>query len=719
MKKFYITLAMLLMCILAIAQDKTVTIVTDNTEAMFVQDPDTYTSMQWEQDSKSVQLTISSYVYSVQCRANSGYKIVSAKKQDGTELVSEPGSYVYLYSESLSDGDVITCTTAEKEPKVFVCKADPSMVYLDMNDKQLLAEDQIDGQWTVQMTDDSYLYIKAHPDHMITEAIDQDGNNRVYSPTTELSLSGYSMADGTTTYTVKAYNMNDARTDAFTLEIDGDPYKVVFRRQGIYQDVPVTESATEVRFNPATELPISISPASYGSNLYKVTLNGENVAPQGSSWQVSPINGDIVKVYTEFPDIQVPVKFSFVNEGTEDAIRVSVNNEEIPAEQWLAADFTVKLGSTLGISFNSNKYNVTLTENGSNIYAYGSYAVTLVNENGYEFGVTAEKLPTYTVTLTCNEPSQLEGYFGYGTANPIAITATTNVLEVSQKSNSIRLVPSPTGIIKNVTTSTGETFSNYDEINIYVNADMTIDITTEEFVRANKGVLYLAKGPGNEDNGWTYSSFTLSQNKPQQIQITPVVGYNFFDYSEYDMPFNIGLYPDENAGIYLNDVQIFKQQYGAAYPDLENFQNGDVIKIYPAPVEPLTVTNEVQDGLEVEFITDYFRTHDVNAESVSVLPGTRYTIRIRTENADVNVLVDNQAAEPDDEGNYNADINADTKVVISRRSAIGTVGTDTVKKCKDVYNMQGILVKSAASQADIESLPAGLYIIDGRKVAIR
>lgn len=37
----------------------------------------------------------------------------------------------------------------------------------------------------------------------------------------------------------------------------------------------------------------------------------------------------------------------------------------------------------------------------------------------------------------------------------------------------------------------------------------------------------------------------------------------------------------------------------------------------------------------------------------------------------------------------------------------------------NVYNLQGILIKDNATQEEIESLPAGIYIVNGRKVIVK
>jgi len=52
-------------------------------------------------------------------------------------------------------------------------------------------------------------------------------------------------------------------------------------------------------------------------------------------------------------------------------------------------------------------------------------------------------------------------------------------------------------------------------------------------------------------------------------------------------------------------------------------------------------------------------------------------------------------------------------------SGIGELSTDCDARPSDVYNVQGMLVKVRASQADIEALTPGLYIIGGCKVYVK
>lgn len=721
MKKFYTVFLTFLLCLVALAaQGKTVTVVTNDIEAMYVNDPATYQRIPWNEETKSVEVTLSESDYSIPLRAMPGYSITSATNLAGFNFAYSASSNVAVYNSELVDGDVVTCTVKEKEPKVFVCKADPTMIYLSLDEKEYGAAEQVDGAWTINMTDESYLTINARPDYMISSIKDQNGSEMAYRPTTSSSVSGRYLADGTTTYTVEAYNLNDARTESFILEVEGNPELVSVRRNEIYQDIPLDGATTEIRFNPETELPITIESASYGASLYKVLLNDQPVEASGSSWRISPANGDIVKVITDFPDINAPVKITLANEGTEDAINVSVDNQAVPASEWQSPDFSVKLGSLLAISFNLNKYDVTLSENGSPIYSYGSYAFTVKNENGYNFEVTATPIPTYKVTVKCTDPAHVNGYYGYGTASPITLTGDSTEIEVSQRSPYLHFMPAPDAIFTEVTTSTEEIFSNLNDISFNVSGDMTITFATAPYERTMKGVVYLAKGDSPEnENGWDYAAFTLKQGAPQEKSMALEAGYNFFDFNELDKPFNLGLYPDVNA-VYFNNEQIWPKQYSNTYPELDNFASGDVIKIYPAEVTPITVTNEIQDGLTVSFTTDHITAQPDNVAELSVLPGTFYTIAptAASEGTVLVVTVNDTPVEAVD-GVYSTTIEADTKVIISAKSALEGIGVDSASGLNDVYNLQGILVKSAATADEIKALPAGLYIIGGKKFIVR
>ncbi len=50
-------------------------------------------------------------------------------------------------------------------------------------------------------------------------------------------------------------------------------------------------------------------------------------------------------------------------------------------------------------------------------------------------------------------------------------------------------------------------------------------------------------------------------------------------------------------------------------------------------------------------------------------------------------------------------------------SGIGSISADETQASVPVYNIQGIMVKRNAD--DLSDLPAGIYIVNGKKIAVK
>ena len=59
------------------------------------------------------------------------------------------------------------------------------------------------------------------------------------------------------------------------------------------------------------------------------------------------------------------------------------------------------------------------------------------------------------------------------------------------------------------------------------------------------------------------------------------------------------------------------------------------------------------------------------------------------------------------------------EITVKKHSGISGVFTDDSSSAVPVYNLQGILVKQNALNEDLQSLPAGLYIVAGKKVIVK
>ena len=112
--------------------------------------------------------------------------------------------------------------------------------------------------------------------------------------------------------------------------------------------------------------------------------------------------------------------------------------------------------------------------------------------------------------------------------------------------------------------------------------------------------------------------------------------------------------------------------------------------------------------------------HDLIADTdcsapVKAAGPTVFTISpVSRADKEIVVKVNDEEIKPVD-GVFTFETKADTRVSVTAMSGIGDVITDTTGNA-DVYNLQGIRVASAA---DMSSLPAGIYIVNGKKTVIK
>lgn len=705
MKRFYTVLWMLLVCILAFA--KSVTFKIDNPDAVSVYDPNTYQVATWGADN-SLTLTVEGYA-SIRGEANQGFIIKNMVDTENTTC-SFGETYFNLYSSEFNDGEIYTITTAEKEPTILVIKADPETVYMTYMEQEYGAEQQVDGAWRIVEPElYSSIYVYAKENYMLSSIINPNGGEELWSLMQTAYINTYNLKSGENVYTVEAVDLSKSRTDFVTVTVDGDVSKVALQRN-MTGSVTLTDGTNEVWYDPKTEVPFTISSANYSISLYKVTLNGNTVAPQGSSWSVEPQNGDEIVIYTEFPDKDVPVKFNFVNEGTEAAISaVMVNDEAVPASEWSKDNFTVKLGSNLSVAY-SNLFNISaVTVNGENASTW-SYSTTVKNEDGYEFNITATKKATIKYTLVCNDPEQIQVEYGYN--NPQTLTGTSTELEVVDGDYTpLRILPANGYVITKVESDKMGDLTN-NRTNIRITETQTITVTSEKFIRPFTGTIYLAPAE------WLSTNLTLGQYTDTRSEMALKEGYNFFEFAESDKPFTIGAYSGPNMTVYLNG-NVITPTYGT-YEDLRNYEEGDIIKIYPEPVAPYPVKVEIEDGIkDCAIIHDFYNFVEESGQ-FTVLPGT---IIMFSYMGDTEIDIKSNGVEVPVDETYGCPalyVQEPVNITITKKeqNSIHDIlsGKNT---CNDVYNMQGILVKRAATADDINALPAGLYIVGNKKIAVR
>lgn len=494
----------------------------------------------------------------------------------------------------------------------------------------------------------------------------------------------------------------------FTVNVEGHAYKFVMYDAN-YNYTYFENPSTVVSFEEGASYTFS----SQYSNLYEIKVNDEVVATSWDSYKYTPTNGDVVTITTEFPDIDVPVNFTFdgVDSGVISELRY--DNNLVDASVWNVANWTCKLGKALIMKLNTADYaNVKMTVNGKDVTPdyNGSINITLTEEK-YDIVVSGERQEPYKVTIVVEDPNSLKIFKGY-TQETFTLAGQETELIVKRNENALQFKAAE-GFMLNGITVNGEAPAEGKFLNnmYYVEGDCTIEVDVAAIERPNTAVVYL------ENISWNYKSFTLSQSNydlRKEVDLAP--GYNFVKYGDFDLPFGIGGYPTPT--VYLNNEEL-QNQYGA-YPALANFKDGDVIKIYSSAQTPNAVTYTIADDVNVTVTHDHVTTIE-NPSTHNVLPGTQVHITPVTTFAaettsPILVEVNNQNVSPNEDGRYTFTVDADTNVKVTKNTNTGIEDINAANTAEPtaVYNMQGIRVGES-----LKDLPSGIYIQNGKKVLVK
>ena len=220
---------------------------------------------------------------------------------------------------------------------IFVASAQSDVTfYLEIDNAEAVTAMKLatvlelqNGVNTIECKAYDQIYISAKSGYLITEAISGFGYEASVSNN---SVSLYVTAD-TNGQTWKIYTSSEAdfRNSSFELWVD-NPDKLRATLGGTYTPVTgLAAGSNTVKFNAEKESSITLASTDYTKPLYKVIKNGETLPNESDNdYNVFLTDGVKIEVFTEYPDIEDPVKFEFVNENTEEIITsVTVDGETI------------------------------------------------------------------------------------------------------------------------------------------------------------------------------------------------------------------------------------------------------------------------------------------------------------------------------------------------------------------------------------------------------
>lgn len=534
-------------------------------------------------------------------------------------------------------------------------------------------------------------------DYFFKDVTDSTGAPIGYVSITDASFTAY----GDNIYEVEVYNAAANRTASFTLNVD-DPsmVKANFNNRA---NVSINENTQIVKFNPEEENVLSIAGTSDYKPLYSVKLDGATVDDYYGTFEVPLTDGCVIDVEANYPDIYYTVNLLY-GEGAEGFFtKATIDGEQV--EDFDGKSFQAQMGSQVMVYGDTQNYMFeNLSVNGEEqTYFYGYYRFNIYEDT--ELLVGAHKAGTVNFTVNVNKPECVTVYhnngYGSGDRTVFELNEGDNPLELSEKSNEVNFEANPGCYIVSVTDQTGEV---YEWGYFAAKEGYTYYIVAEELTIDQTAVIYL---DDMQPDYYFYSYYDLNSSySPLDLE----KGYNVIPFGAGLNPFSFSWYGAPEGQLYINDELISPMFEGTTTYNV-SLEDKDVVKIFLAEA-PTTcnVTFYAPEGVEASVVRDVITEVADYAAGFTAFNGTQVNI----SGSDLTEVKANGTDVEAEDGVYTIIINEDTEICFNGVES----GVAAMQNAADapVYNLQGIKVGTRAS---IKSLPAGVYVVDGRKVAVK
>lgn len=300
-----------------------------------------------------------------------------------------------------------------------------------------------------------------------------------------------SEADNGALFTVNSADLAAARTGSCTVNVD-NALKVRVSRNESHTSVELQNGENTVKWIPNTEKTLVITNANYGdAPIYKVTLDGNDVASSGGQYFVTLTDGCVVDIKADYPDVSYPVKFNFSNEAAKGVIS-KVMADGVEVKNYNDADFKLKAGTKLSLTFDQNNYALDAFKvNGTAVTIYGNYECYV--KDNLTFDVQAHKYATVKAVLTVDNAANITAYEGQSYNNKvITLQNGSNNIELGEKNNLIQIKPNSGCKIESIKANGTPVTANYEgAYEIRLTDGMTIEVTTSAIVRDQKAIVVI------------------------------------------------------------------------------------------------------------------------------------------------------------------------------------------------------------------------------------
>lgn len=571
-------------------------------------------------------------------------------------------------------------------------------------------QDVVNGDNVFEVKDGDYLSITTQNNAGLVSVMNGDKEVKLNSYSSfnlKLTESEYAGAK----LMIKTATLDEMRTASCTVTVD-DPSKVTLRLSRTFTTVQLKSGENEVKFIPGTESTFTISPQSYDTPLYKVTRNSVAAEAEYGSYTLKNVaEGDVIDIQANYPDIDCAVKFNVNAEGVGFIKSVTVNGNEVT--NYLDDNFTVKCGSTISITRNSEDYKL------ESFKVNGEDKTSDFYEESYDFfvtdaatfDITAKKYATFKATVDIDDVSHATVYKGYSYYDDaFDMKNGKNEIEVSEKQPLISLVAKDGYYFTSVNDGTTEyTDQSTSEIKVDVTDGMVLKVVTAAIVRDKKALVYV-------DDRSATSSMVFSRGDYNRIEIG--TGYNELEFYKGDNPFSVTVYANTKK-VYKNDVAVDPTYSGGSYFRF-SLEDGDVVKMFftktPATVKADITANGGAENLSV--VKDRIQPVADFSAGISCLEDTELAFAAKEGYSIKALTVDGTAATAEADGTYKVVVKADANIVVELQTASGisSVTNADASRTANVYNANGVLVLKNATPEQTAKLAKGLYIINGKKV---
>lgn len=551
--------------------------------------------------------------------------------------------------------------------------------------------------------------------YAITSIVDENGTalSGFYGGTAYVYL--YSYYSGKHWY-VSTMNLEEARTASFTMTVD-DPTLVTATLSGTKSRLDVQEGPTTYKFDPNVENVLTLF--SQGEkNIYSITKNDEPIPVDSYSVQI-PLEDDCnIVVQTQWPDIPCSVSLQYDHEATPNLITgAAVNSENVDL---VDDSFSCQLGDEVAV-YMSSDYNVTeIKLNGQPqdlSYFWGNFYFTVTDEvNTLEITAAPYGTITAIVNVTCKDAFSVYKQY-QSPENLVEIVEGENRIELSQKNNSMSYSVNPGYELVSATKTEGD----LDPIDISnspyiydITDGMVINLVGQAEVLDSHAVIWV------DDMSAANYYFSFENAKRFNYATSMENGYTEFDFSENSYnPFGLGWAGDNiQKFVFLNGEAKSPNYDGGSFWNL-TLADGDVVKAFVA-AEPVncTVSIDAEEGVATEVTVDRISPVTDWSEGISCFNGTEVAIAASLEDPDKTVVVtlNDEPLVAGEDGKYVFVVENVTNSVSITTTTSGVKSMISDKTVSPVFNLQGIRV---ANSDDLNNLPAGVYVVDGKKVVVK